>query len=130
MMKKLKLLFVIQKKFPVLIDEITVGQDKVKFSKSAKNLGVIFDDDLSMDTHVKSLCKAVYLEIRRLKHMSRFVDEKSLKTLAASFILSKFDCCNALFKKLNCTQIQKLQKLQNFAARVICRKSICEHVTP
>ena len=118
------------KKFPVLIDEITVGQDKVKFSKSAKNLGVIFDDDLSMDTHVKSLCKGVYLEIRRLKHMSRFVDEQSLKTLAASFILSKFDYCNALFKKLNCTQIQKLQKLQNFAARVICRKSIFEHVTP
>ena len=104
------------KKFPVLIDEITVGQDKVKFSKSAKNLGVIFDDDLSMDTHVKSLCKAVYLEIRRLKHMSRFVDEQSLKTLAASFILSKFDYCKVLLKKTELYSNPKVTKITTFCS--------------
>ena len=62
--------------------------------------------------------------------MSNFVSESSLKTLAASFILSRLDYCNSLFKKLNGTQIYQLQKLQNFAAKVICGKSLRDHATP
>ena len=83
-----------------------------------------------MDTHFVNISKAVYLEIRRLKQMSKFVSESSLKTLAASFILSRFDYCNALFKNLKKSQLDKLQKLQNFAARVILGKSLYDHITP
>ena len=83
-----------------------------------------------MNCHITNICRSVYLEIRRLKHMSRFVDENSLKTLASSFILSKFDYCNALFKNLNQCQIEKMQKLQNFAAKVVLGKCIYDHVTP
>ena len=73
---------------------------------------------------------AVYLEIRRLRHMSRFVDENSLKTLATYFILSKLDYSNSFFKNLNNCQIDKLQKPQNFAAKTILGKSLYDHVTP
>ena len=83
-----------------------------------------------MNCRVTNLCKAVYLEIRRLRHMSSFVDEDSLKTLASSFILSRLDYCNSLFKKINAEQIQKLQKLQNFAAKIILKKSIRDHISP
>ena len=83
-----------------------------------------------MKCYVTNLCKAIYLEIRRLKHMSTYVDENSLKTLAASFILSRFDYCNSLFKNINKDLLNKLQKLQNFAAKVILKKSIRDHVTP
>ena len=62
--------------------------------------------------------------------MSEFVNESSLKTLASSFILSRLDYCNSLFKGINNNQLYKLQKLQNFAAKVILKKSIYEHVTP
>ena len=61
--------------------------------------------------------------------MSKFVDENSLKTLAASFILSRLDYCNALFKNIPNYQFEKLQKLQNFAAKVILKKSFYDHVT-
>ena len=118
------------KKYDVDVSEIKVGNDIVKFTESAKNLGVYFDEDLSMDTHFVNISKAVYLEIRRLKQMSKFVSESSLKTLAASFILSRFDYCNALFKNLKKSQLDKLQKLQNFAARVILGKSLYDHITP
>ena len=77
-----------------------------------------------MKCHVTNLCKAIYLEIRRLKHMSTYVDENSLKTLAASFILSRLDYCNSLFKSINKDLLYKLQKLQNFAAKVILKKSV------
>ena len=62
--------------------------------------------------------------------MSKFVNENSLKTLAASYILSRLDYCNALFKNMPNYQFEKLQKLQNFAAKVVLKKSYYDHVTP
>ena len=118
------------KHYDIDCNELIIGNEKISFSNSAKNLGVYLDNDLSMNCHITNICRSVYLEIRRLKHMSRFVDENSLKTLASSFILSKFDYCNALFKNLNQCQIEKMQKLQNFAAKVVLGKCIYDHVTP
>ena len=83
-----------------------------------------------MNCHITNISKAVYLEIRKLKHMSKFVNESSLKTLATSFVLSRLDYCNALFKNMNNYQFDKLQRLQNFAAKVVLGKSIYDHVTP
>ena len=54
--------------------------------------------------------------------MSKFVNENSLKTLAASYILSRLDYCNALFKDMPNYQFENLQKLQNFAAKVVLFK--------
>ena len=127
---KTEIMLINPKKYDIDVTDITIGSDSIGFSQSAKNLGVFISNDLSMDCHVTNLCKAVYLEIRRLRHMSAFVDEGSLKTLASSFILSRLDYCNSLFKNINKEQISKLQKLQNFAAKVILRKSIRDHVTP
>ena len=90
----------------------------------------MIDEDLNMNQHISHLSRAVYLEIRKLRHMSNFVSESSLKTLASSFILSRLDYCNALFKNLPKYQINNLQKLQNHAARVIFRKSVRDHAMP
>ena len=128
--EKTEILLINPKKYDIDVNNITIGNDCIVFSEHAKNLGVYISNDLSMKCHVTNLCKAIYLEIRRLKHMSTYVDENSLKTLAASFILSRFDYCNSLFKNINKDLLNKLQKLQNFAAKVILKKSIRDHVTP
>ena len=127
---KTEIILINPKKYEINFSNLVVGDGDVQFSDSAKNLGVFIDKDLTMNCQITNLSKAVYLEIRRLKHMSKFVDENCLKTLAASFILSRLDYCNALYKNLNKYQIEKLQKLQNFAAKVVLSKSIYDHVTP
>ena len=118
------------KKYEIYNDHLSIGEENVKFANSAKNLGVYIDENLSMNCHITNLSKAVYLEIRKLKHMSKFVSESSLKTLATSFVLSRLDYCNALFKNMNNYQFDKLQRLQNFAAKVVLGKSLYDHVTP
>ena len=118
------------KKYQIDVSHVSIGIENVDFTHSAKNLGFYIDEDLSMDCHITNLSRAIYLEIRRLKQISKFVSESCLKTLAASFILSRLDYCNALYKNLNKCQIEKIQKLQNFAAKVVLSKSIYDHVTP
>jgi len=79
---------------------------------------VFIDADLSMSSHISNLSKPVYLEIRRIKQISKFVSENCLKTLAASFILSRLDYCNAHFKTIKVIKLKKVQNLQSFAAKI------------
>ena len=123
-------LLVNPKNFEIEANHIKVGDVSVNFSESAKNLGFHLDSKIAMNFHIKNISKAIYLEIRKLKHISKFVDENSLKTLAASYILTRIDYCNALFKGMPKYKFDQLQKLQNFAAKVILRKTIYDHVTP
>ena len=88
------------KKYNIENDHILIGEEKVEFANTAKNLGVFIDNNLNMNCHVTNISKAIYLEILKLKHKSKFVSESSLKTLASSFILSRLDYCNALFKNM------------------------------
>ena len=127
---KTEVLLINPKKYDIPYDNLTIGNDNIDFAESAKNLGVYIDKDLSMKCHISNLSRAIYFEIKRLKTMSRFVSESCLKTLATSFILSRLDYCNALFKNLNQYQIKSLQKLQNFASKVVLSKSLYDHATP
>ena len=128
--EKTEVILINPKKYEIPFDNLTIGNDQIKFAESAKNLGVFLDSDLSMKCHISNLSRAIYFEIKRLKTMSRFVSESCLKTLASSFILSRLDYCNALFKNLNQYQIKSLQKLQNFASKVVLSKSLYDHATP
>ena len=127
---KTEVILINPKKYEIQFDHLDIGNESINFAESAKNLGVFIDKDLSMQCHLSNLSRSIYFEIRRLKHISKFVSESCLKTLATSFILSRLDYCNALFKNLNKYQLESLQKLQNFAAKVVLKKSLYDHVTP
>ena len=125
MKTKQKLFYVTLKNYDSPISSLKFGNEVISFSKSGKNLGVIFNEKLNLNDHIASLSKTVYTEIRRLKQISNFITSKSsLKKLASSFILSRLDYCNSLFSNLPLKELNKLQKLQNYAARVILKKPI------
>ena len=107
------------------------GDEIIHFSKTGKNLGVVFDEKLNLNDHIAAVSKTVYTEIRRLKQITNFISSKSsLQKLASSFVLSRLDYCNSLFSNLPDKDFNKLQKLQNYAARVILKKTIREHAKP
>ena len=56
------------------VNEINIGNEKVVFSKKVKNLGVYFDESLSMESHINHLCKCLHLELRKIQHLSLFLD--------------------------------------------------------
>ena len=111
-------------------DHLHMGGERIDFSYTAKNLGVHFDSDLSMDTHIKHLCKALYLELRKLGQLRPFLSVDSAKTLSSAFILSRLDYCNSTFANLPDDKLDRLQKFQNRAARLVLRKPKREHVAP
>ena len=89
---------------------ITVGQNNICFSRSVRNLGVIFDDKLSMKPQVCKICQSVYLELRRISSIRHVLTADVTKSLLTSLVLSRLDYCNSLLSGIPQQLIDKLQK--------------------
>ena len=114
----------------VKIHEITVGNCAIKPVTSLRNLGVVFDQQLQMADHVNSVCKKGYYQLRRIRQIRKYLDKTAAEEIVHSFVTSHIDYCNALFYNAPKYAINKLQKLQNAAARVILGARKQDHATP
>ena len=72
-----------------------------------------------MKKHVIKICPTAYFELKRTSSIRRFLTEDAAKTLVTSYILSRLDYCNCLLMGTPNSVIQPLQKIQNFAARLV-----------
>jgi hypothetical protein len=86
---------------------------------SCRNLGVIFDSDLSFKKHISNVCRTSFYQIRQLRQIRSSLDINSTKILANSLVSSKLDYCNSLYYNLPQSSINRLQRVQNALARVV-----------
>ena len=110
---------------PVLINRKQIDREK-----TVKNLGVIFDENLSFEKHIN---KIISKSVGKLKHAFRFknfLSQEAKIIIVESYILSNLHYCDILFQNLSCTFKNKLQKLQNWCIRFIFRVKKYEHVSP
>ena len=109
---------------------MNVNDSIIEPSKQVKNLGVIFDCDLSMTAQVNNLCKNLVFQLYKISSIRAFITEDVAKTLITSLILSRLDYCNSLLYGITQENLQKLQLLQNHACKIIKKKKKHDHVTP
>jgi len=91
--------------------------------KEAKSLGVIIDEHLSWSNHIDALSKKISSAIGALKRIRPFISEHTALQIYQELILPHFDYCNSVWGDCNLTLSDKLQKLQNRAARAITRSN-------
>ena len=98
-------------------------------SDSVKNLGVALDCHLTVKTHVSNLRSANF-ELRRISSIRHLLSTDATKTLVSAFGLSRLDYCNCLLSGCPQYLLNKLQKVQNNAARLVLRVSKTDHISP
>jgi len=94
----------------------------IRFSDSAKNLGILIDSTLSFEAQIKKLIKECFAFIKDLYSILIYLTMDHLKTLICSYIFQRIDYCNALYYGLNEALITRLQLVQNAAARILKKK--------
>ena len=99
-------------------------------SSSVKSLGITLDNTLSMHSHILNVCRVAYIELRRIGSIRHFLSTEAAKTLVCSFVLSRLDYCNCLRSGSPQYLIDRLQKVQNNAARLVLRGRRSDHATP
>ena len=111
-------------------DHLQVGSSNISFSPSARNLGFIISEDMSLDAHISHICRTAYIAIRQISSIRQYLTLHATKILVCAFVLSRLDYCNSLLSGCPQYYINKLQKVQNSAARLVTRTRKKDHITP
>ena len=99
----------------------TCQSAQIPFKKSVKNLRFTLDCHLTMNAHVSNIARTFYFELRRLSSIRRFLTSTATATIVSPFDLSRIDYCNSLLFGSTHDVTSHLQRIQNYAARVILR---------
>ena len=95
-----------------------------------RDLGVLFDSELSMKQHVAKVASVCFYQLRRLRQMRHLVGQELTTQLVHAFILSRLDYGNSVLAGLPKATTAPLQRVQNAAARLIFNLRMTDHVTP
>ena len=101
------------------IEAIQVSSERMMPVSSARNLGVVFDQEINLVEHVTTICKTCFLHLRNIAKIRHSLSQKDTESLVHAFISSKLDSCNSLLFGLPQTLIDRLQAVQNCAARLV-----------
>ena len=96
----------------------------------ARNLGFIFDSDMSFSEQINSVSKSCHFHIRDIRRIRHLLPLSAATALANSLVSSKLDYCNSLYSGISQSNLNKLQRIQNSLARVITNTSKYQHITP
>jgi len=99
-------------------------------SSAVRDLGVYIDSGLTMHSHVRQTVSRCFAVLRQLRTVRRQVPTSVFQSLIDALVLSRLDYCNSVLFGLPANLIQRLQSVQNAAARLIFRIRRTEHITP
>ena len=96
--------------------KISVGLENIRPSQQAGNLGVIFDDTMSLSPYVNTIVKGAFYRIRNISKIRKYISKSTTEILIHSFVTWKLDFCNSLLFGAQKRNTVKLQSVQNAAA--------------
>ncbi len=109
---------------------IQLGSSTITPSKTARNLGVMIDDQLTFTDHITKTARSCSFALYNIKKIRRFLSEHASRLIVQALVLSRLDYCDALLAGLPANSIKPLQLIQNAAARYIFYEPKRMHVTP
>lgn len=114
------------------VGDLTLVIDGCPTSPSPKvrNLGVILDSTLSLSFHIQSITKSAFFHLRNISRLRPSLTDSVTETLIHSFVTSRLDYCNGVLSGLPNKALDRLQYVQNSAARVLTHTKPWQHITP
>ena len=85
----------------------------------ARNLAVIFDENMTLTQHIINTCKMAFFSIHNIRRIRKYLSVEATQALVHAIVMGEVDYCNSLLYKLPAKSFCKLQRVQNAAARTI-----------
>lgn len=85
---------------------------------------------MSLDQHSGQMVKSSFYHLRNVSKMRKMLTNVDLEMIIHAFISSRLDYCNSIFTCFNKRVLNRLQIVQNSAARLLNGTSRRSHITP
>ena len=98
---------------------LKLGELSIQRSTSIKNLGITFDDSVTMYSQINTICKSVNFHIRNIWRIHRFITTEACHHIVRGLVLSRLDYANSLLFGVHEADLTRLQCLQNKAVWLV-----------
>ncbi len=93
---------------------IQLGSSTITPSRTARNLGVVIDDQLSFTDHIATMALSCRFALYNIRKIRPFLSKQAAQLLVQALVLSRLDYCNALLAGLPACTIKDLHLIQIF----------------
>lgn len=94
-----------------------------------KNLGLIFDRTLSWDGHISTLTNRCFGTLHGLSHLRNHLPPSVILVMVQALVLSQVRYCISVYGKSTQKNSSRIQKIINYAAKVIFGRRKFDHVS-
>ena len=95
-----------------------------------KDLAIILDSNMSFNDHLSTLSSSLFSILCQINRVRHLFSREVLHTILNSLVLSKLFSCSTVWAGISKNNLQKLQLMQNFAARILTNTRKFDHITP
>ena len=108
---------------------VTLHDSVLQPCEKVRNLGVIFDSALSWEAHVSELSHRCIGLLIGLSHVRNSLPDGVIKVLVTTLVISRINYCLAVYGNGTKKNFDRLQKIINFATRVIFGRRKFDHIS-
>ena len=109
---------------------LTVNGNIIKCSDKVKDLGALLDSNLTIVDNIQSVTRKAYCALANRGKIRRDLTRPAAETLVNACVTSVMDYANSTSLGVPQVHTNNIQRLQNMAARIICRCGPRDLVTP
>ena len=91
---------------------------------------MIFDPDLSFNSHLKLISRTAFFHLRNISKIRHVLSQKDAEKLVHAFVKSRLDYCNSLLSGSSSKSLKTLQLVQNATAHALTKTKKREHISP
>ena len=85
---------------------------------------------MTLENQVNNISRRAFCELKRIRQIRHYLSQEAAEQLVHSFVSSTIDYCNSLMYGCMKKLLNKLQKIENCAARVVTGANKFDHVRP
>ena len=112
------------------LPDLQLGTVLIKPAVSVRNLGAHFDQILTIVSFINHKIKVTSYSLRRIGSIREYIIAGICHKLVVTLVTSNIVYCNGLLGGLTAKDVDRLQRLQNRAARLVSHSKAALHITP
>ena len=85
---------------------IRVGDSQISSSSKVRDLGVMFDDCLSLDAHISNICRSTHFYLRNIGRIRNLLTFNATAQLVHGLITTRLYFCNSILYNLPNNKIE------------------------
>ena len=112
------------------VESIQVGTHTAKVVTNVRDLGLWVDSNLTFNIHVNKCVTKAHKQLYWINQIRPCLNNDTANTTVHAFVTSSLDYCNAALYGISKGNMNKLQQVQNYAARVVSNTRKYDHISP